>query len=99
MIGIRRVPARSFHPTVGSGAIPPLEILRVMRELDRDGLELVAIFNPHPATRACPSPTDIQNAHHPDSVYLILSLAGDEPDLRGYRIVDGQVHPVDVRVA
>lgn len=104
LVGGRPGRAERFYPTPNADAspvhytIPPLEILRVMRELDREGLDLVAIFHSHPATRAYPSPTDIRNAHYPDSVYLILSLAGAAPDLRGYRIVDGQVDPVDVRI-
>ena len=37
-----------------------------------------------------PSPTDIAHAFHPDSVYLIVSLATpDRPVVRGFRITDG----------
>lgn len=104
LVGGRDGRAERFYPTPNADqspvhyTIPPKEILRVMRELDRDGLELVAIFHSHPASRAYPSQTDVQNAHYPESVYLILSLAAEEPDLRGYRIVDGTIEPVEVIV-
>lgn len=94
-----------FRPTPNEAAsevfytVPPLEILRFQRELDREGLELVAIFHSHPKTRAYPSPTDVRLAFYPDAVYLILSLASEPPDLRGYRIRDGQVEEVPVVIA
>ncbi|MBX6377408.1 MAG: M67 family metallopeptidase [Clostridia bacterium] len=104
LVGGREGRAERFFPTPNAAAspvyytVPPQDILRVMRQLDRDGLDLVAIFHSHPASRAYPSETDIRNAHYPDAVYLILSLAAEAPDLRGYRIVEGTVEPVEVRV-
>lgn len=46
----------------------------------------VAIFHSHPRTPAFPSETDIDLAYYPDLVYLIVSLAAEPPDMRGFRI-------------
>jgi [CysO sulfur-carrier protein]-S-L-cysteine hydrolase len=73
--------------------------LRVMTEMDDLGLDLVGIFHSHVATEAYPSRTDVELARYPEATYLILSLADpDGPVLRGFRIRDGQVDEVPLRV-
>ena len=53
---------------------------------DRD-LEVSSIFHSHVATRAYPSPTDIREAHYPESVFVIVSLEDREhPYSKGYLI-------------
>ncbi len=58
-------------------------------DLDDDG-HGVAIYHSHPRSPAEPSQTDINLAHYPHWIYLIVSLAG-EPDVRAWRINDGHV--------
>jgi proteasome lid subunit RPN8/RPN11 len=64
--------------------------------LDDDGFG-VAIYHSHPRSAAEPSQTDINLAHYPHWIYVIVSLAG-EPEVRAWRIDDGRVEeePVDV---
>ena len=63
------------------------EMIAAMNDIDEKGTELVAIFHSHVASPAYPSPTDIREAHYPDSVYVIVSMANQyEPDARGYLI-------------
>jgi proteasome lid subunit RPN8/RPN11 len=63
--------------------------LLAANELDDDGFE-VGIYHSHPRSAAEPSQTDINLAHYPHWVYLIVSLAG-EPEVRVWRIADGKV--------
>lgn len=58
--------------------VPPGQLLSIFRDLDREGLELLAIFHSHPRGRAWPSETDVREAHYP-CLYLILSLAYLDP--------------------
>lgn len=97
--------ATRFFPTENADrspvryTIPPLEILRITREIDRAGEELLAIFHSHPASEAYPSATDVRLAFYPDSFYLILSLKDPErPVLRAFRIREGRIteHPITV---
>ncbi|HEX4735873.1 MAG TPA: M67 family metallopeptidase [Thermoleophilaceae bacterium] len=75
--------------------IDPKSLLAA-NDLDDDGFG-VAIYHSHPRSPAEPSQTDINLAHYPHWLYVIVSLAG-EPQLRAWRIADGRVEeePVDV---
>ena len=75
--------------------IDPKSLLAA-NDLDDDGFG-VAIYHSHPRSPADPSQTDINLAHYPHWLYVIVSLAG-EPDMRAWRIADGRVEeePVDV---
>jgi proteasome lid subunit RPN8/RPN11 len=69
-----------------------------MTEMDEKGEELSAIYHSHTASPAYPSQTDINLAAYPDTLYLIVSLAEGEKDLRGYAITDGEVKEVDLEI-
>ena len=72
--------------------IDPGELFRVTRQLDDTDRDIVAIYHSHPTGPARPSATDIELAFWPDAWYLICSLdAPGRPDLRAFRIVDGEV--------
>ncbi len=79
--------------------VEPKAQLRAMTEMDERGWDLVGIFHSHTFTEAYPSRTDVELAAYPDATYLILSLADqDAPVLRGFRIRDGEVREVPLRV-
>jgi proteasome lid subunit RPN8/RPN11 len=78
--------------------LDPQDQFRIMTEMDEKGEELSAIYHSHTASPAYPSQTDINLAAYPDTIYLIVSLAPGEKDLRGYRIEDGEVTEVDLAV-
>jgi [CysO sulfur-carrier protein]-S-L-cysteine hydrolase len=71
--------------------------LFAVNELDEQGYE-VGVYHSHPRSPAEPSQTDINLAHYPDWTYWIVSLDGDEPEVRAWRIADGRVdeEPVEV---
>jgi proteasome lid subunit RPN8/RPN11 len=58
-------------------------------DLDDEG-HGVGIYHSHPRSPAEPSQTDINLAHYPHWLYLIVSLAGDAV-VRAWRIADGRV--------
>jgi proteasome lid subunit RPN8/RPN11 len=51
----------------------------------------VATYHSHPRSSAEPSQTDINLATYPHWTHLIVSLDGDEPHVRAWRIADGGV--------
>ena len=74
------------------------EQYRIQMQIYDSGLDLGAIYHSHTRTEPSPSQTDINLAFYPDAVYLIVGLAGAEPEMRGFTIRDGQVAPAELTV-
>ena len=51
-----------------------------------------------PARAPYPSQTDINLAFYPDALYVIVGLAGEEPEVKAYEIRGGQVADAELRV-
>ena len=71
--------------------------LLAANDLDEEGFQ-VGIYHSHPRSAPEPSQTDINLAHYPHWTYLIVSLAGKEPDVRAWRIEDGRVDEEELTV-
>jgi proteasome lid subunit RPN8/RPN11 len=74
--------------------IDGLEQYRIQTEIEDSGWDLGAIYHSHTRSAPYPSQTDINLAFYPDSLYVIVGVAGDEPEVRAFRIVDQQVSEV-----
>lgn len=83
------------------------EIFRVVEEIEAAGAQLGAIYHSHTRSEPYPSQTDIGVAlvdgrgeqWWPGTLYLIVGLAGDEPDVRVWDIrPGGEVEPVPLEV-
>jgi proteasome lid subunit RPN8/RPN11 len=79
--------------------IDGLEQFRIQREIEDAGWDLGAIYHSHTRSPPVPSQTDINLAFYPDALYVIVGVAGDEPEVRAFRIVDSQVEEVELAVA
>jgi len=77
----------------------PAELIAALRSLRERGESLLAICHSHPLGPAAPSPRDIGRAYYPEAVHIIISLTSPEkPVVRGFRIIDGEVIEVELRV-
>ncbi len=76
----------------------PQELLRVYQETDAEGLEVLGYYHSHPATPAVPSRTDVARAVDPFTVYVIVSLATEPPEVKAYRIADGGYRELELKV-
>jgi proteasome lid subunit RPN8/RPN11 len=74
------------------------ELLRALRDAESRGEELVGVWHSHTHTDAYPSETDVRQAFEPGWVYVIVSLAREEPVMRAFRIRDGEIAEVAVEV-
>jgi proteasome lid subunit RPN8/RPN11 len=83
------------------------EILRVVEEIEAAGAQLGAIYHSHTRSAPYPSQTDIGVAlvdgrgeqWWPGTLYLIVGLAGEEPDVRVWDIrPGGEVEEVALEV-
>jgi [CysO sulfur-carrier protein]-S-L-cysteine hydrolase len=87
----RFFPAESDEPSPYYYRIESRDQIRIMNEIDEAGLDLVGIYHSHTSSPAFPSRTDAEQAFWPDAVYVIVSLASPDADVRGYRIRDMEV--------
>lgn len=84
----------------------PKEQLRVQKAMDRERLDVLAIYHSHTATRAYPSPVDVARASEPgvallmpDVRYVLVSLEDRQrPDVKSYTIRNGMVGDDDLTV-
>jgi proteasome lid subunit RPN8/RPN11 len=74
------------------------EQYRIQMEIYDDDLDLGAIYHSHTRTEPYPSQTDISLAFYPEALYVIVGLAGEEPEVRAYTIRDGQVRDAELTV-
>jgi len=95
--GVHR--ARNIHASPLRYEMEPNEQLRVLSAIEDAGLELGAIYHSHTRSEPVPSPTDVNLAKYwPEPLYVIVGLAGEEPDVRAWRIVDGTVSEAALEV-
>lgn len=75
------------------------EQLRIMREIESRGWDLVGIYHSHPHSPARPSQTDVQLAGYPEAIYIIVSLKDKQkPVVRGFRIEDSKIREEELVV-
>jgi [CysO sulfur-carrier protein]-S-L-cysteine hydrolase len=93
-----------WEPTRNRAASPlryeihPDDLLRLTIETENAGNEFWAIVHSHTHSPPRPSPTDVGLAFYPNAIYLLVSLADDEPAVATWRIVGGEIHPVELIV-
>lgn len=104
MVGSRDGTAAVVYPARNAAASPlryeidGAEQYRIQMQIDDADLDLGAIYHSHTRSDPYPSQTDINLAFYPDAVYVIVGLAKDEPEVRGFTIRGGQVAEVDLIV-
>ena len=76
----------------------PAEQFQVVREARKLGLEILTNYHSHPETPARPSDEDIRLAYDPNISYIIVSLAGELPDVKSFRIHNGEVEKEEILV-
>jgi [CysO sulfur-carrier protein]-S-L-cysteine hydrolase len=104
IVGARDGQAVTLYPVRNAAASPlryemdPRDQLRVFEALDEAELDVGAIYHSHTRSAPEPSQTDINLAFYPDALYLIVGVAGEDDDVRAWRIVDGQVSAAPLEV-
>lgn len=95
---LRWVPTRNRAASPLRYEIHPDDLLRLTIETEAAGEEFWAIVHSHTHSPARPSPTDVGLAFYPDAIYLLVSLAESEPAAAAWRILAGEIQPVELVV-
>ncbi len=76
----------------------PKEQFTAVKSMREDGLIPAVVYHSHPETPARPSEEDIKLAYDPSVIYMIVSLAEEEPVIKSFSIVKGEVSLVEIEV-
>ena len=93
-----------FEPTRNKAASPhryeihPDDLLRLTIATDDADEVFWAIVHSHVRSPAYPSPTDVGLAFYPDALYILVSLAEEQPEVRAYRTVGSEIFEVEILV-
>ena len=112
MIASRDGEAIAVHRATNAAASPlryiidPAEQFRITQAIEDAGQELGLIYHSHTRSDPVPSQTDINLAKlggtdmpaFPGTLYLIVGVKGEEPDIRTWSIVGDEVTQVDLQV-
>ena len=104
MIATRDGEAVTVHRATNAAASPlryeidGAEQYRIQMAIDDADLDLGAIYHSHTRSAPYPSQTDINLAFYPEALYVIVGLAGKDPDVRAFEIRDGQVSDAELEV-
>ncbi len=90
-----RTPSVERSPT--RYQVDPSAHIALIKRLRGSERAIVGAYHSHPQRPAVPSASDIAEAYYPEFVYVIVSLAGVEPDVRAWRIRDGLVAELRIR--
>ncbi len=84
-------PARNAAASSQLYSIDPRDHLRIDRQAEEAGLEVIGVFHSHTHTDPWPSPTDVRQAPDPSWHYVLVGLRLEVASTRSYRIVDGNI--------
>jgi proteasome lid subunit RPN8/RPN11 len=68
------------------------------KERRRCGLEFLAVYHSHPTTAPKPSKTDLERNYSPDVVNLIVSLATEVPEVRGWWLSSDGYQEAEIQI-
>jgi proteasome lid subunit RPN8/RPN11 len=82
-------PARNIADKPTRFLIDPQGHIDAIRSARQRGLEVLGFYHSHPHSPAVPSETDRAEASYPDHLYLIVGLKDEPPEIRLFRLTDG----------
>ena len=79
-------------------AMDSKEQFAAVKDMRSANIKMLAIYHSHPETPARPSEEDIRLALTPDVVYIIISLAQQDPVMKGFNVEDNNVTEVQLMI-
>lgn len=95
-------PIRNGNQSPTTFTLDPHDHIAAENDADSQGLEICGVMHSHPESEARPSPTDVAAITRFDPAgnwaNVIVSLRDDEPEVRAFRIIDGEIIELTIEV-
>lgn len=97
---VKRVLRR--YPLINAAASPveylsePSGMFRAVKDMRRDGTEVVAIYHSHPTSAPIPSKQDLERNYWPEVLHLIISLKSSIPEMRAWSLGAHDFQPAEI---
>jgi proteasome lid subunit RPN8/RPN11 len=80
-------------------SMSPREQLRVFGEMEKESIEMIAIYHSHPHTIPFPSETDVKWAFYPDVSSIIISLKEEKnPVVKAFQVRKEAIYLEEIEV-
>jgi len=79
-------------------AMAPQEQLKVFDEMEKESMEMVAIYHSHTHTIPFPSETDVKLAFYAEVSSIIISLKEKDPVVKAFRIGKEAIYLEEIEV-
>lgn len=70
-----------------------IELRRALRQ-SAARPQIIGVYHSHPLSAARPSARDVEDAHYPEWLHVIVGFAGDRARVRGFTLDAGRMQPV-----
>ena len=91
------IPNAEQSPTRYS--MSPLDQLKAFEEMEKESMEMVAVYHSHPQTIPFPSETDVKLAFYPEISSVIISLKEEgHPVVKAFSIGKDAIYPEEIEV-
>jgi proteasome lid subunit RPN8/RPN11 len=97
-VAVKFYPCRNVAVSARVYTIDPRDHLLAERDADDRDWEIIGVVHSHTHSEPYPSPTDVAQAPDPAWHYVIVGLKRDAPEVRGYRIVEGEITEEPMRI-
>lgn len=84
-------PCRNDAESARIYTVNPQDFMRADMDADDRDWEINCVVHSHTHSEPYPSPTDVEAAISPNWHYIIVSLKREAPEVRSYRMVDGEI--------
>jgi proteasome lid subunit RPN8/RPN11 len=92
-------PIRNIHESPLKFEMDGMQLHNTLEAIEEAGLVLGANYHSHTRSAPIPSQTDVNLAKWwPEPLWVIVGLEHEDPDVRAWRIVDGQVSEATLEV-
>ncbi|MGQ9638522.1 MAG: Mov34/MPN/PAD-1 family protein [Thermodesulfobacteriota bacterium] len=79
-------------------SVLPQEQIKVFKEMEKESLDMLAIYHSHPHTPAFPSDTDVKLSFYPEVSSVIISLMEEIPIVKAFRIKKDRIETEEIEV-